>query len=238
MAVRTYDAQQRKAFAPDKRYALAAGFLYETRKRLLASLVEMHAPFMPERQREARHTWAKEHRQVRKQLHRGGASLRAVAETVLALQTSPEAPLSTLLDHSDQHRIAGAVEDCVKFERLERHGLLDKLHGQYPNFRRYFCSVVDLPCAAESGSESLLDNLGLLRQRTRGELKTLPPEADTSFVPVLWRGSLQSSEPHRRRTWEIALALRLKEALRSGEVFVPDSRRHGSLWHLCYDEPA
>ena len=236
--MRTYDAQQLKAFEANKRYALAAAFLYDTRKRLLDYLVEMHAQFMTEMQREARNTWEKEHRQVRKRLHRGVTSLRELAETVLALRTSPEAPLSTLLDHIDPHRIAGAVEDCVTFERLERHGLLDKLHGKYANFRRYFRSFVDLPFAAESGASRMLDNLALLRQLNRGELKTLPPDVDTSFVPVAWRGSLQSSEPRRRRTWEISLALGLKDALRSGDVFLPDSRRHVSFWHLCYDEPA
>jgi TnpA family transposase len=193
---------------------------------------------MTEMQREARNTWEKEHRQVRKRLHQGVTSLRELAETVLALRTSPEAPLSTLLDHIDLNRIVGAVENCVKFERLERHGLLDKLHGKYANFRRYFRTFVDLPFAAESGSESMLDNLALLRQLNRGELKTLPPDADTSFVPVAWRGSLQSSEPRRRRTWEISLALGLKEALRSGDVFLPASRRHVSFWKLGYDEPA
>jgi hypothetical protein len=238
MAVRTYDAQQLKAFDPPKRYALAAAFLYDTRKRLLDYLVEMHAQFMTEMQREARNTWEKEHRQVRKRLHQGVTSLRELAEMILALRTSPEAPLSTLLDHIDPKRIEGAVEDCVKFERLERHGLLDKLHGKYANFRRYFRAFVDLPFAAESGSESMLDNLALLRQLNRGELKALPPDADTSFVPVAWRGSLQSSEPRRRRTWEISLALGLKEALRSGDVFLPASRRHVSFWKLGYDEPA
>jgi hypothetical protein len=66
----------------------------------------------------------------------------------------------------------------------------------------------------------------------------LPPDADTSFVPVAWRGSLQSSESHRRPTWEISLALGLKEALRSGDVFLPASRQHVSFWKLGYDEPA
>ena len=65
----------------------------------------------------------------------------------------------------------------------------------------------------------------------------MPPDADTSFVPVAWRGSVQSNEPRRRRTWEISLALTLKDALRSGDVFLPDSRRHVSFWHLCYASP-
>jgi hypothetical protein len=95
-SVRTYDVEQLRRFPADKRYALAAAFLDDARKRLLDSLVEMHAQFMTEMQREARHTWEEEHRQVRQRLHRGVTSLRELAETVLALRTSPDAPLSSL----------------------------------------------------------------------------------------------------------------------------------------------
>jgi TnpA family transposase len=38
-------------------------------------------------------------------------------------------------------------------------------------------------------------------------------------------------------TWEISLALELKDKLRSGDVFLPDSRRHVSFWKLGYDDP-
>ena len=58
----------------------------------------MHAQFMTDMQREAHNAWEEEHRQVRKRLRRGITSLRELAETVLALKASPEAPLSTLLD--------------------------------------------------------------------------------------------------------------------------------------------
>ena len=40
-----------------------------------------------------------------------------------------------------------------------------------------------------------------------------------------------------RRTFTLFTTLALKDALRSGDVFVPDSRRHVSFWHLCYDDP-
>jgi len=211
----TYDVEPWRRLHADTRYALAAALLDD-----------------------ARNSWEKAHRQVRKRLHRGVTSLRELAETVLAWRTAPEAPLSTLLDHIDPHRIAGAVEDCVTFERLERHGLLDTLHGKYANFRRYFRFFVDLPFAAAAGSEALVHNLEIVRQLNREDLKALPPEGDTSLVPVAWRDRLQASEPRRWRTWEISLALGLPDALRSGDVFLPDSRRPIAFWNLGYDEPA
>jgi hypothetical protein len=237
-AVQTYDVSQLRRFAPEKRYALAAAFLFDAKKRLLDYLVEMHAQFMTEMQREARNAWEQEHRQVRARLRRGVTSLRELAETVLKLEASPESPIATLLEQINTREIAEAVTDCVQFERLERHGLLDKLHGKYANFRRYFRSFVDLPFAAEPGSESLLEVLALLRQLNNGEVNALPLDVDTSFVPAAWRGSMQSSHSRQRWTWEIAFALALKDALRSGDVFMPDSRRHVSFWHLCYDELA
>src|SRR5262249_16885510 len=69
-------------------------------------------------------------------------------------------------------------------------------------------------------------------------VKELPPDINTPFVPAAWRSSMQATPRRRRRTWEIALALALKDAVRRGDIFLPDSRRHVSCWHLCYDEPA
>ena len=186
-AVQTYDAQQLQQFAPDKRYALAAAFLCDARKRLLDYLVEMQAQFMTEMQREARHAWEQEHRQARPRVRRGVTALRALAETVLAMVPSPDAPLATLLAQINPDEIAEAVKDCVQFEQLERHGLLHTLHGKYPNFRRYFRSFVDLPFAAEPGSEDLLASLALLRQLNSGEVKELPLDVEMSFVPAAWR---------------------------------------------------
>src|SRR5262249_43635987 len=62
-------------------------------------------------------------------------------------------------------------------------------------------------------------------------VKELPPDINTPFVPAAWRSSMQATPRRRRRTWEIALALALKDALRSGDIFLPDSRRHVSFWH-------
>jgi len=176
---------------------------------------------MTEMQREARNAWEKEHRQVRGRLRRGVTSLRELAETVLDMESSPELPMATLLEQINTGEIADAVKDCIQFERLERHGLLGKLHGKYSNFRRYFRSFVDLPFAAEHGSENILAALTMLRQLNSGEVKTLPPDVDTSFVPAAWRGRLQSNPSRQRRTWEIALALALKDALRSVDMKAP-----------------
>jgi hypothetical protein len=134
----------------------------------------------------------------------------------------------------DTHRLVEVVTvRDLKTEMIEPHPVRIKLvptDGTLWGRRQHE--------AAEPGSEGLLAGLALLRQLNSGDIKALPLDVDTSFVPAAWRGSMQGSHSRRRWTWEIALALALKDALRSGDVFVPDSRRHVSFWKLCYDEPA
>ena len=136
-AVRTYDAWQIRRFDADKHYALAACFLYETKKTLLDYLVAMHAQFMTAMERRSHRAWEEEHRRLRKQVRRGVASLRGLATLVLDLRGEQEAPLSRLFERVDVDDITAAVKDCEAFEQLQAHGYVNQLRARYGNFRRY-----------------------------------------------------------------------------------------------------
>ena len=236
-AVSTFDVWQLRRFNDDKRYALAAAFLYETRRQLLDYLVEMHAQFMTETMRRSRNEYEKQHQALRKRVRVGVTTLRSLGELMLSLGAEEDMTTGELLSRFDADRLAEAVAVCAEFEHLERYGFLDLLHGKYPNFRKYFRFFATLDFACEPGSEPILQALDLLRRLDRGEVKTLPSDLDLSFVPELWRPAMRSPKQWvRRRTWEFALALEIKDRLRSGDVFLPESRRHTSFWTLCYDE--
>jgi hypothetical protein len=238
-AVRTYEVNQIRRFGDDKRYALAACFLYEAKKTLLDHLVTMHAQFMTAMERQARHDWDAEHRRLRRQVNRGVASLRGLATTVLSLQEMQDAPLRQLFARIDPGYIQAAVQDCEAFEQLQNVGYVDQLRARYNNFRRYFPLFVQLGFHAEPGGQRLLQAICVLRKLDAGELKTLPSDVDTSFVPAGFRQRLTSPATGLdRRTWEIALALALRDALRAGDLCLPESTRHVSFWNLCYDHSA
>lgn len=237
--VKTYDAWQIKRFEEQKRYALAACFLYEARKTILDDLVEMHAQFLITMERKSRNAWDAAHRKLRKRVRLGISTLTDLAEQVLALGDNQDVSLHHLLNQVDIHEIRTAVQDCGAFEQLEQHGFLEQLHARYNNFRRYFRYFVTLNFQCESGSRHILEAIDLVCRLDAGDLKRLPPDVNVSFVPGAWRKTLytEASGIHRK-TWEIALALALRDALRSGDVYLPDSRKHVSFWNLCYDDPA
>src|SRR5205807_5031059 len=58
-----------------------------------------------------------------------------------------------------------------------------------------------------------------------------------SFIQPAWRLHLYREDGRPdRRVWEIGLSLAIRDALRSGDLYLAESRRHVSFWNLVYDE--
>jgi TnpA family transposase len=102
--------------------------------------------------------------------------------------------------------------------------------------KRYFRDFLDLPFEAEPGSESLLSAAELARELQHRKSKDLPPDTPTEFVPGSWRKALTQKGMIDRQLWETALAFAMRDALRSGGLYLAHSRQHVSFWNLVYDQ--
>ena len=66
--------------------------------------------------------------------------------------------------------------------------------------------------------------------------QTLSWWAPTAFVPrTFWPALTGADGTLERRTWELGLAVAIRDGLRSGDIDLPESRRQVSFPHLVYD---
>ena len=71
----------------------------------------------------------------------------------------------------------------------------------------------------------------------RVTLKRLPPTAPSGFVPKELRRALKDQAGQlNRNAWEMGLALAIKDALRSGDLYLPQSKQHVSFWDLTLSD--
>ena len=233
---RRYDAQALKRFPTDTRLAMLACFLSEARKSLLDHLVAMHDQFMTTLARRSRHAFDERHREFRKRARRGIEVVLSAMEILL----DPEAAdrLAAVYRRIEEPALRSAVEDCREFQRLEDHGLQDELRARYTGLRRYLPSFLELPFHAELGMQPLLAAIEIARELNRERSRTLPPDAPVDFIPTAWYASLYREGSGRvdRPLWEIGLAIAVRDALRSGGLYLPQSRHHISFANLIYDE--
>jgi len=235
---RRYSAKEIKRFKEQKRYAMMTCFLLETQKILLDNLVQMHDQYTMDLLRRCKRTLEKKHKEFRK---RQKKAIDIVLDTTyLILNWPDDKPLHKidLWKHVSEQKLRSSLNDLHIFKRLEEHGYKDILLSYYPSLRKYFADFIHLPFEAKAGTEPLLNAIQLIRQLDANTLKKLPDNLPTGFIPRELRQSLKGKDGKiQRNIWEMGLAIAIKEALRSGDLYLPKSKRHVSFWDLMLDEP-
>jgi hypothetical protein len=161
--------------------------------------------------------------------------LITTGETLLDPERPPETTLAALLHELGRPTLREAVEICTERHRLEERGEIDALRARYPGLRRYLLAFFAF-FQGERRSDHVLAGLDLIQQLDAGTLKVLPALAPVAFVPrKFWPALSGPDGTFDQRTWELGLAVAVRDGLRAGDVYIPESRRHVSFTNLVYD---
>jgi TnpA family transposase len=117
--------------------------------------------------------------------------------------------------------------------RLPRdHGHLAALDGSYGYLRQFTPQVLAaVEFAGGTAAAGLLKAVEILRELNATGARKVPAGAPTGFVPARWRGYLDTTAKAGdttgyRHYWELTVLLALRDGLRTGDVYVPGSRRY------------
>jgi len=252
-----YNVWQLKRFPVIKRRALVACFISETEKLLLDYLVEMHEQFLLEMIRHTKHSFEEKSKKAKRQVRHGVSILTEAVGYLLAATNNKAVPenkgelnlnpaeatiiLNDFFNKFGTEDLTQAVDQCQEWKEIEEKGYLQEIRNYFSDLGKYFYRFAELPFKSVSGSEYLLEALEIVRKLKSGNIKDVPATATIKFVPSNWRKSLYLKKGKTRtiidrRLWMTALALAVRDALRSGTLYLPDSRRYISFWNLVYQE--
>lgn len=191
--------------------------------------------FISSIERESKNAYELKHRRLRKEMKKGVQTLEAFAKLYLSL--GKDDPVGLINDQISHDQIKQAVGYCHEYRRLEETGKIEILQGKYPNFKRYFPLFLTLNFQAEKGAQYLLDAINITRDYHTGSIKKLPGNAAITFIPKNWRKVLTTKANEiNPRVWEISLGFAIRDALKSGDLFIPESVHYISFWNMIYDE--
>jgi TnpA family transposase len=232
---RRYDGHALRGFPAEKRHSLLVCFLLDRRQGLLDNLVQAHDNHITGLLRRARHAADAEAKRLRRAAEDGLLTLVDTGKAVLAGDATES--VAGLRQRLGAERLHDAIAACEAVSRHDSRGVVDAVLARYPDLRKSLPAFLALPFTSETGHDDLVRAIELVRQLDRGNLKTLPEDAPTGFVPASWRAVLRDDRGRLRRSvWETALALAIRDALRSGDLHLPGSRRHAGFWSLVLDE--
>jgi len=230
---RRYDVDDLKRFAPAKRYALVACFLVEAQKTILDHIVDMHREYLTGMSRRARNHLDQRHRDIRQRASKGLSTLLRAMDIILDGAMPQESRVLALYMEVDEAKLREAVTSCRELDDLSDHGYFEELLNRHSHLKRYLPAFLALPFRIEPGSEVLLSAIELGRRLSAGA--RLPEDAPIGFATGIWRAAVSTEDGGRdRRLWELALAFAMRDALRSGDLYLAESRNHVSFWNLVH----
>ncbi|MCY4757279.1 Tn3 family transposase [Pelomonas aquatica] len=133
------------------------------------------------------------------------------------------AAIEKVLSWAEFERSVQEAKGLARDEAFDSTALMSEFFGQ---LRRYTPAFLDLfEFRAAPVRQRLLDAIDVLRKMNRTSAQTVPADAPVDFFKPSWQRFVMTGDGIDRRFYEIAAVSELKDALRSGDVFVAGSRQ-------------
>lgn len=169
---------------------------------------------------------------------KSGEDRQELLDAILAIVADPAVPdedVGRLIrgERIGWERLRSAQSSALP-PLLRDHGHLAALGGSYGYLRQFTPQVLEAMQFAEgTAATELLAAVEILRELNATGARKVPDDAPTGFIPARWRGYLDTAAnagnvTAYRHHWELCVLLALRDGLRTGDMFVPGSRRYSN----------
>ena len=218
---------------PERRYPILLGLLAQTAVDVLDEVVLLFDQAISGRESAAQAKLA----DMLAERAKSGEDRQVLLDDMLAITLDPgitDEQVGALLRADatvgmERMRAARAARQ----DRLPRdHGHLAMLDAWMGYLRQFAPAVLAaVRFTGGPGTTELVQAAGILADLYASGTRKVPDAASAAFVPVRWAGYLQAAGQAGdvtgyRHYWELCVLLALRDGLRSGDVYVPGSRRY------------
>ncbi|MDX9718706.1 MAG: Tn3 family transposase [Thauera sp.] len=135
----------------------------------------------------------------------------------------PYAAIETVIPWDDFERSVSEADHLAQPESFDHLHLVCE---QFSTLRRYTPEFLDvLKLRAAPATQAVLDAIEVVRGMNADSARKVPADAPTAFIKPRWKPLVMTDAGIDRRFYEICALAELKNALRSGDIWVQGSRQ-------------
>jgi TnpA family transposase len=219
-------AQHLRDLEPQRRTATLVAVALETRATITDELIDLHDRFMGTLLSRAKQSFAEQVQDTRLTV---GDKLRlftAVGRALVAARKASQDPFAAIEAVVPWEVFAASVGDLAALAQPDQVDVLAHLSDGYTQLRRYTPLFLDtLTFKAAPAARAVLSGVETLTALNASQVRKLPADAPTAFVRKRWRELVCTPQGLDRRFYELCVLTELKNALRSGDLWVEGSRQ-------------
>ena len=213
-------------FEPNRRYATLVALVIEAIATLTDEIIELHDKIIGKLFNTAKHKHEKEFQSSGKAINDKVRLYNKIGQALLDAKHTGTDPYKAIEAIISWDKFTESVDEAGRLAKNEDFDFIHRIAENYPTIRRYvpdFLGILKLRAAP--AAEELLQGIELLRKLYSDNARKVPDDAPIGFVRRRWGKLVFTPEGIDRRNYELCLLTELKNALRSGDIWVQGSRQ-------------
>jgi len=220
------DAAHLREFGDERRHATLVAVVLDTMATLTDETLEMHERAIGREFKKAERRHLDAFQENGKAINEKVRLYAAVGRALIEAKTKAVDPFPEIEKLMPWEAFLASVEEAAKLASPEDFDHLALVGNGYSYIRRYAPEFLNaFEFRAAPASEELLKAIHVLRVLNAKNVGTVPKDAPTGFVRRRWKPHVFEGEEIDRRFYELCVLSELRNALRSGDLWVVGSRQ-------------
>lgn len=220
------DAAHLREFIEQRRHGTLVAMVLETMATLTDQILEMHERFLGREFRRAERKHDDAFYQSGKAINEKVNLYVRIGRALIDAKAKASDAFEAIESVVPWEKFRSSVDEAEKLAQPDDFDFLALLGNSYSQLRRYAPEFLDaFEFRATSASVDVLKAITLLRELNVKELRKIPADAPRCFIRRRWAPHVFIGEEIDRRFYELCLLCELRNALRSGDLWVIGSRQ-------------
>jgi len=219
-------AQHLRDLEPARRYATLVALMLDTGATLIDEIIDQHDRFLGTLFSKAKRDHSDRFQQSGKAINDKVRLYSRIGRALLDAKQSGGDPFAAIEAVIPWEVFRESIGEAEKLARPEDFDYLALVSDGFSQLRRYTpILLVALTMKAAPSARELLAGVDVLKGMNERQARRVPDDAPTSFVRKRWKSLVHTPDGLDRRFYELCVLSELKNALRSGDIWVQGSRQ-------------
>jgi TnpA family transposase len=215
-----------KDFEIQRRQATLVAILLDTQATLIDEILDLHDRMVGSAFAKAKRAYEASFQQSGKDINEKVRLYAQVGQALIEAKKAGTDPFAAIEQIVSWECFTQSVSEAETLARSEDFDYLGLLGNHYSQFRRYTPTFLEaFEFKAAPAAQKILDAIEVLKGLAVANSRSLPADAPNDFIRRRWAPYVFTEAGLDRRYYELCALTELKNALRSGDIWVPGSRR-------------
>jgi Domain of unknown function (DUF4158) len=209
-----------------RRYATLLAILLEAKATLIDQPLDLHDRMIGALFNCAKRRHAEEFQQSGEAIHEKVRLYWRIGEALLQARQSGIDPFPAIEAIIPWEAFVQSVTEAQRLARVEGFDYLHRISEGYTQIRRYAPDFLNaFRFKAAPAAQPILEAIETLKTMDTDGLRKVPADSPTDFIRKRWKALVFTDSGMDRRFYELCALSELKNALRSGDIWVQGSRQ-------------